>query len=291
MDFDPVTWARWIQFASLATLFGTSLFPFYALGRHRYGDAFWRVIRGAALIGIASGCLWLALSVADLSDSLFDAPMWRTYLFDTSFGFAWLVRLVLYAALLVLLPFKPERWAFAAAASLSALLLISQALLGHAVAVTGDLELVAIFSYATHVLAAGLWLGGLLPLLMVLRAPVHAFSPQDHVRILQRFSCAGYIAVLAIAGSAAVNVWLHVGDWQSLRATTYGWLLFDKLMLFAALVVLASINRTALVPQLITQPRDAARVMRLLIGNISAEILLGVGVLAVAAVLGTSPPP
>ncbi|RFB78225.1 copper homeostasis membrane protein CopD [Methylovirgula sp. 4M-Z18] len=291
MEFDPEIWARWIQFASVVGMFGTSLFPFYAAPAERFAPSFWRIVQGAALLAIASGCAWLTFSVADVGDTLGDPSLWRTYLLETSFGHAWLVRLALYPALLIVLVFQPRQYRFVVAAALGGALLVSQALLGHAAAASGGLAFVAILSYAVHVLAAGLWLGGLLPLLLVLRAPTDGLSAEQHVPVLQRFSRAGYFAVVAIALSAAVNVWLHVGDWQNLRGNAYGWLLLDKLILFAVLIVLASLNRFALLPRLMAHGSDTAQVTRLLASNVLFEILLGLGILAVAALLGTTAPP
>jgi putative copper resistance protein D len=143
-----------------------------------------------------------------------------------------------------------------------------------------------------HLTAAGLWLGGLAPLGILLRRAVRpdgaAYVPLARTA-LPHFSQAGYVAVALIALTGTVNSIMLVGSVDALVTTPYGRLLMVKIALFLAMVGLALINRFRLAPRL-AGPDAAVVPLRTLYRSVLAEQVLGIAILAVVAVLGTWSP-
>jgi putative copper resistance protein D len=175
------------------------------------------------------------------------------------------------------------------------MLLISQAWLGHAneggAGLYGAAMLIA---YAVHALAAGAWVGGLPPLLFA--CVEQRFTPEDArtwtIDILLRYSSMAIIAVVCIVVSGTVNAGFRVaGSFDKLFDTGYGDMLLTKIGVVALMLVLASFNRFVALPRLRDgRLKGMVQINRLRI-SVAAELLLGVLVLFVAAVLGMTPPP
>jgi putative copper resistance protein D len=143
-----------------------------------------------------------------------------------------------------------------------------------------------------HLLAAGLWLGGLVPLTWLLeraRSPSGAAWISVARDVVPRFSHMGYVAVALLAATGAINTLLLVGSVEALAGTPYGRLLSLKILLFLVMVVLALINRFRLLPRLRREPQPSAP-LAALARSVLFEQALGFAVLAVVSVLGTWPP-
>jgi putative copper resistance protein D len=140
-----------------------------------------------------------------------------------------------------------------------------------------------------HLLAAGLWLGGLVPLRWFLR---RARATRDAATItlardaVRHFSRMGYAAVALIAFTGAINGILLVGGTGAMLRTPYGRLLAVKLLLFSAMVVVALVNRFRLAPRISCDPAAFGALCR----SVALEQGLGLAILAVVSVLGTWPP-
>jgi len=177
---------------------------------------------------------------------------------------------------------------------LSAVLLASLAGVGHSQIEDGWAGVIHEASDVAHLLAAGAWLGGLVPLGYLLhRGRVREVST-DLDQVLLRFSGMGYIAVATLAGSGLVNSWFLVGSVSSLFTRPYGQLLIAKLAVFAGMLALAAANRFWLVPSM-TKARSAdgsgaAAWSAKLRNHVLGEQLLGLMVLLVVSVLGTMRP-
>jgi putative copper export protein len=99
--------------------------------------------------------------------------------------------------------------------------------------------------HGVHVLAAGLWVGTLVDVLLVSgrRSP---FSRQDaaslRVHLLRRFAvlAAGSVATLVVTGGTAA--WLYLGAFSNLWNSDYGRALSLKLLLVAAMGLLGAVN-------------------------------------------------
>lgn len=243
-----------------------------------------RILLPAAVIAVLTALAWLLLESASMGGAwgfAIDQDAVRTVLTDTAFGRLWLGRLPL-AVLVCLTAWFWRRLSFALP-PLAALLLASLALTGHAIMNTGWLSLVHPLNQALHLLAAGLWLGGLVPLGLLLAGSDRSLAD----RALRRFSDLAFVAVLVVLGSGVFNAWLLVGSFPALIATNYGATLLVKLALVGTMITLALSNRFLLLPSLAAR-HDAA--LSRLERNVLLEIILGALVLAAASLLGNLPP-
>jgi putative copper resistance protein D len=291
--------ARWIHFASLMLLFGASLFPFYALRGEPISPVPARdrsPVRTAVVIAFLSGVAWAAASLVNITgetDSLFDGDALAAFFLDTGFGKVWALRLFVLLAMLLVgfvaaKNFGARNFTTALVALLSALLLISQAWIGHPAATFGVERFIVIAAYALHVLGAGAWLGGLLPLWLILRASGAADTRARSVEFaLRRFSTLGMFAIAMILAGGFINAWARWSSLDALVASAWGRVVVAKVLGFAALVALAAVNRFLLMPRLAT---NGAAPMRLT-HNVVAEQAGGLLILAAAAILGILPPP
>src|SRR6266704_5073533 len=258
--------ARLLHYAAVTTLAGVSFFPLYAyafaepkeLTRRRQA-----VLLSASTAALLSGLLWFVFSVANMSGTLADVGdhevLW-TVLNETTFGGVWMARMLLVVGVMAV---RPSRTGIAGrdlvTAFLAAVLLASLAGTGHAQIEEGSTIIVHIASDAAHLLAAGAWLGGLVPLGFILLDYARGTKERivDVERILLRFSSMGYLAVATLIVSGLVNGWFLVGSVSSLLKTSYGQILLGKLTLFAAMLALAAANRFWLVPRMIETREDS----------------------------------
>jgi putative copper resistance protein D len=157
------------------------------------------------------------------------------------------------------------------------------ALIGHAGATPGAAGQLHVASDAVHLIAAGVWLGGLpaLALLLLSARPPRGLA----ARAAARFSALGIASVAALLVSGLVNSWMLLSAPRDLIATDYGRLLFLKVGLFASMLAIAAVNRFHLTPRL-----AAGRARRALMRNSLAETALGAGVLLLVGALGTMEP-
>ena len=284
---------EWVHIAAAMLLFGAGTLP-EAFRRHGCG---WtarldvplsRALFAAALLVLLSDCVWLLLEGGSMGGAWGDmirSSVLGPVLTDTAFGRLWLARLPLIVAACII---AWRAGASRALAVVATLLLASIALTGHPAMHNGWLGLVHPLNQAAHLLAAGIWLGGLLPLALVLAGSRNSGTDRaPATRALRRFSAFAMIAVLVVLGSGLVNAWLLVGSPSALIATGYGRTLLVKLALVAALVTIALVNRFVLLPSLASRSERAlARIER----NVTIELALGATVLAVACVLANLPP-
>jgi putative copper resistance protein D len=297
--------SRLLQFAAVIVVFGCGAFRLYGLAFDTtttsanalvaFDAWFWRVTIVGALVALLSGLSLLLAVTANMAGSAtaaLDPATISTVLFDTSFGRVWCWRL-LFAFLLIgacLAPLARRR--MPAILVLSLLLLVSLGWVGHAVEGQGVTSLVHQFNQMVHLLAAGLWLGGLVPLTWLLaraRSPSGAAWISVARDVVPRFSQMGYAAVALLAATGAINTLLLVGSVEALAGTPYGRLLSLKILLFSVMVVLALINRFRLLPRLRREPPSSAPIGALA-RSVLFEQALGFAVLAVVSVLGTWPP-
>ena len=96
------------------------------------------------------------------------------------------------------------RWA--ATSIVSAALLASLGLVGHAAMQTGAEGVLHRANHAVHLMAAGAWIGGLVPFAMCLRAYERDDLRKDAVRAMAGFSFWGQLIVAAIVLTGVVNI-------------------------------------------------------------------------------------
>jgi putative copper resistance protein D len=290
--------ARLLHYAAVTTLAGVAFFPLYAYAGTEPKELFrWRlaVHRAAAVAALLSGLLWFVFSVANMSGTLAgvaDQETLWTVLNEMTFGSVWMARMLLAVIILCMTAVRPFWTAMAGrdlvTAFLAAVLLASLAGTGHAQVEEGWMSLVHVASDAGHLLAAGAWFGGLVPLGFILLD--YSMPDGDVDRILLRFSSMGYVAVAMLVASGLINSWFLVGSVSSLLKTLYGQILLGKLALFAAMLALAAANRFWLVPQMRADSGEPAVWLGKLRYHVLGEQFLGLMVLLAVSVLGTMRP-
>jgi copper resistance protein D len=249
-----------------------------------------RVAAWYLVLVLLSGLAWLAVEAVRMSGlppaRALDRETLGTVLGDTLFGCVWLVRLVFALALGATLLLSRRRPAFdSTSAALAAALLASLAFAGHAAAERGADRVVHLAADASHLLAAGAWLGALLPLAHVLsRAPALA------ERATRRFSVMGIACVSVLVVTGTVSAWYTVGSVPALFGTEYGRVLVAKVALFAAMLALAAANRLRWTPRLRATGGEPALALKRLRRNAIGEASLGVAVLALVGTLGVTVP-
>jgi copper transport protein len=148
-----------------------------------------------------------------------------------------------------------------------------------------------------HVIAMGIWTGGLVALLFALPAGTRLLEPSERTRILAaavvRFSLIALTAVLVLSGTGAIQgiVWVHTP--AHLLDTAYGRAVLIKVVLLTALVLLGALNRQRTVPRLQAAAERGdtpGRTGLLLRRTLRAEVALIVVVLAVTGALSGYPP-
>ncbi len=246
---------------------------------------------------LLTGALWLCAEAVSMSGEplaqALSPSVLGTVLSQTLFGQLWQIRaglLFLFACCMVL-PGGSVRLAslgHALGLLLSIALVCSLAWAGHAASVAGDEGKVLLASQLVHLLAASGWLGGLLPLVMVLSSVDPAQSKLTFAAAAtHRFSTLGVVCVGALLLSGSVNGLLLVGSVPALLGTSYGHLLLIKLALLAAMLSFAVVNRQRLSPAL---DRDDRAAVRSLVRNALIETALGLVILLVAGILSATAP-
>lgn len=272
--------ARAVYYVSLVLLFGASTFPLYA-GRSTGGALPRGAIAALAAAALSGLLAWLLALAAILDDTGAVLPTLRILLTESSFGTVWLVRLGA-ASLLLLAALARPRSSLCALPA--AVLLICEGWSGHAVAwgTAGSVNL------ALHALCAALWLGGLPPLwLVVLAASRSGADPRACERPLHRFSTVATVAVVGVVATGAVNTRHMLGGTVN-DTDTYMRVLALKVVLVTLMIGLAALNRYRFLPRLrITHPQKA---LRLLLGSVAGEQILGLLVLLDVSALGMMNP-
>jgi len=97
-----------------------------------------------------------------------------------------------------------------------------------------------------HLLAMGLWLGGLVPLVVVLRpaGSSNTEAPATPERAVYRFSSIATGSVVILIGTGSYQAWRQLGSWAAFGSTDYGRLLLVKLGAFALLLCVAGLSHS-----------------------------------------------
>jgi copper resistance protein D len=282
---------RFTHFLAATLIFGMSAYLWaYAPARLRL--AFSPVVRRLALIAsvvaVISAIAWLALESASMADewsAAVDPDAIGAVLTDTALGPVWAAHLVLSAALVAVIVFGPRgRWM--ATSVVSAALLASLGLVGHAAMQTGAEGALHRANHAVHLMAAGAWIGGLVPFAMCLRAYERDDLRKDAVRAMAGFSFWGQLIVAAIVFTGVVNIALTSHRAPIPPTTPYRALLAAKLVIVAIMISLALFNRFVLAPRL----KVSANALRTLRATSAAEVALGCVVIALVSVFALFDP-
>jgi copper transport protein len=131
-----------------------------------------------------------------------------------------------------------------------------------------------------HVLASGMWIGGLPALLLAIRG-----APSEMKAVaVRRFSTLAGIAIVAVALTGTFRAVIEIGSIGQLFGTAFGVLVLIKVALFVILAGLGAVNRFGNVPRSSTVLRGLRRMA-------STEVVVGAAAVLIAATLVNVAPP
>jgi putative copper resistance protein D len=263
----------------------------------------------SGLAAIVSGIVWFWIVLARITGgSLWELPSIDSIgvaITQTQFGqlWTWRLGLVLLFTIASFARMKGRSLLWSSSAwkhvglVIAILLLASIAWAGHAGATIGAERAIHLTVDATHLVAAGLWPGCLLPLtLLLIRASRSNDPPLPIVAasITRRFSAVSLLVVSALAATGLTNSYFLVGSVPALVTSEYGRLLTLKLFLFFTMIVFGGRNLLRVKARLsVSDDQNAQRrnALRKVMRNVIAELCLGTIIVLVVGALGATPPP
>ena len=233
-----------------------------------------------------------------------------TVLTKTSYGGWWSLRMLAALGLLLLCAWKmrpvvhsnwddplPARSNFTlgvVSGLFGSVMLLTFPMSGHARAVSPATAVAVAFDWA-HLAGTAIWIGGLVFLgaVALLIKSTQRDESEFLSHLVSRFSKMARICVLVLLITGIYAAWLHIPSWKSFVSTQYGLALLAKLILVAAMLLIAVVNWRRVLPALagFSQRPDIycrwAGRFRILITN---EAALGMALLVVVAILTSLPP-
>jgi copper transport protein len=204
-------------------------------------------------------------------------------LFDTSLSGALVTRLVpalVGAVALIAAPRlsqRTQRPIMAVAWIGAALSTLADAAANHAS--TGAVPILSVLLQWMHILAGGLWVGGLAALILV----IPATPSEGRGRLLERFAVISIACLLVIAVTGVLRSVAAIGSWQGLVTTVYGALVLAKVALILVLALLGAANRLNSARSS-TPVKGFSRIAR-------AQVVAGAAALVLSATLVNVAPP
>ena len=246
-----------------------------------------RLVCVSLVVAVAAGIVWLLAEAAYIAGSHrlgAGLALLGPVLGETNFGRLLIARLALLTLAAILFGDGQRRGRAWVATVPVAIATMLQAGLGHGAAMGGVEGIALAIALALHVTAAGLWLGGLAPLLMV----VTTAPPSEAHWAARRFSVLGAVCVTVLVITAGVQGGLLIGSVRAFVNTDYGRVAAGKLILFLVLLVIAARNCFRLTSGLVSPSgaRSRTGLRRAIIG----EAVIGSAVILLAGVLMELPP-
>ena len=273
---------RFLHFTVVLMLFGAWVYKPLLLGRESTLDrTLTRISRWLAALALVSGVCWLLLITASMAGAwaaALEPSTLRLVLGSTFFGQVWSWHLLFNGLLLALL-LTPLRTHLPLRLILGGSLLATLAPVGHGAMLDGVEGRWLMLNQLVHLACVGIWLGGLMLLVMILRRP----AGHDIRALLQRFSGVGYIVVAGLLITGLINVRVLTGAfWPTPLLSGFALILLIKVTLIATMLGLALFNRLRI--------KDCEQRLSALRKSVIAEWLLGIGAVAAVSLLGTMPP-
>jgi copper transport protein len=218
------------------------------------------------------------------ADSPWSAETLRPLLLQSNWGLAWLI-----AAVTIVIAFGAARamqrgrlWPWLLTAACVAVLSWTMAMSGHAAAAEGPLAAMALD--ATHVVAAGTWVGSLFVMMfVVVPRLLKGLDSEPHVAIgslVAAFSPIALTSATVLGATGAIATWRNVGSTALFLDSHYGRLILIKMGLVGITAALGAINWQRVLPRL-GQASATASVRK----SAAVELLAATCVLLVTAVL------
>lgn len=219
---------------------------------------FWLTVVTTAAAAVAQAAGAAGVPVGKALSLLPGSPL-ATLITQTRYGQVWLGRLALLALLALVLtrlrasrrlPSRRERLSWYLAAGIAAAVPLTTSLGSHAAALapstTPAAPALPIAADWVHLVATGLWVGGLLQLALALPFGVAAAGPGRRYALLAEvvssFSAVATVCVAALLLTGLYQSLVEVASLGALFGTTYGRALVAKLALVMPLLLLGAFN-------------------------------------------------
>ncbi len=268
------TAARWFLYAGLMLLVGGAVIGVWCFGSPPAPGWPW-LFAGAWIVAVLAAVA-IALSQAA------SAHVALGRVLGSTFGHQLAVRvvpLILGALLLVVPALRRARPAAVVLGMAGAVAMWGDVTDSHAAAATRD-ELLKMLTQWTHFVAAGIWIGGLVMLLVGLGGLVAT----ERSRIARRYSSIAIVAVLVLIATGTIRAIDEVGSWHTLTSTSFGQAILVKSGLLVVLVALGAVNRFRSIPAVERSPRSLVTIGRVEVGIVAVVLV------ATAILQGLAPP-
>lgn len=325
---------RWLMYLAMMTLFGGFAFRLLVLkpsleqapdlsdderflgfrqGEDRFVRLAWLSLV-LLFVGALASLILQASTVLDVSITQASAPSRLIQvLTETSYGPPWLLQIAAISALCVITFFITRHRRNSELAhgldarstllwtglAISAVVFLPSSVTGHARAAASEYRF-AIVSDWLHLIAVGVWVGGLFHLALTIPKSLAHLESVGRLCVVSRliplFSRVAIGATILIALTGVYNSWIHVDSFSALWTTPYGQVLSLKIILFLPMLALGGINTFVLRPRaerIVTGALSADEhraVDRSFYRSIGVEAAIGAAVLLLAAVLAFLPP-
>ncbi len=267
---------KWLLYAGLALLLSAALVAASVLGVTRPPRWVLASAASAALLG------WVAFVTAQRSAigasamAFLSSAAGRPYLWIAAAIVASVVSTIAWLA-------TKDRRALWAAAFFAAGAMLARSIGGHADA--GSLSAIEVTAQFAHLLAVGIWIGGVIWLLLLLGR----IAPLRRPDAVRRFSTTAGIALAVVAATGVIRALDEIGGPTHLGRlfdTDYGWTLVAKIVTSLALITAGAWNRYVNVPRTANGPAGERSLRRVL----TAEAFLAAGIFGLTGLLTGLPP-
>lgn len=292
------TAARWAELVGALALIGAVIVRLVVLPRAEVprealddaADRLRRLARAALTLFILGTLLRLAAeSTLIMSDGDSRLATMLVVVRHTRWGHGWAIGAAgAIVALVGLFAARASLIGWIAAAVGVVLVSLSESLTGHAAASTHSA--LAVAADVTHVLGAGGWLGGLAALVLSIFPAIGSLEaarqPHAGSRVVRAYHASAVECVALVLLSAAIAAWLRLPTVDALWTTTYGRILVIK---FCVVLVILGFGwyhwRRVVTVDWTGGTADSFR------RSASAELIVGAIVVAITAVLISTPLP
>lgn len=276
---------RWLTYLALMTLFGGFAFLLFVLAPslqaapnlndgektaafERGGKRFVSLTFVSLALFLIAAFAALALQTSSVTDTnlaqALTAENLRRVLTQTAYGTMWFVQIgaaFLLVAVAVLLKRSVNASLLWLGLTLAAVLIATLSFTGHARAAQAEHRF-AVVSDWLHLVAAGIWTGGIFYLILTLPKSMKGFDDLKRLSVLSRaiprFSNLAVFCVSLMALTGIYNSWVHLEEWRDFVTLPYGITLLVKIALFALLVALGGFNKFVLRPRIVKSAEENA---------------------------------
>jgi copper transport protein len=210
-----------------------------------------------------------------------DASVSLGHVFSTSIGHAFFVRAIP-LAIAVIGAFVLRRSSSRQSGLVIVLVATAATIFGHVAeghAATGSWSIGKILLQWIHVVAGGMWIGGLAAVLI----GTTSLDADARARAVRRFSALALWLTVVLSGAGVWRAFEEIATWHQLFSTSYGQVVIAKAALLVVLAVLGAVNRYKNVPRSGGEPRG-------LLATGTGELVLATAVLVLTGILSSVAP-